>query len=176
LNPLRALAAAMLVVLARPVASQKKPPTGTYEFMLCHPTCNDSSSIVGRGVFVIVDGQVDRFLRGISLRDVPEVGWRGEPNACFRVSAKSHIEGREYYPSIIPVGLTAVTEAGEDFSMRLYASPDAFFSLVFQVDSAGNVSGQGRQNDWNRRGPVEFSVMSGHRVGAPDPPVCFKKP
>jgi len=160
-----------------PATSQNpKPPTGTYEFTLCHPSCGDATTIVGRGVFVIVEGDIRELLEGISLRRVPELGSQGEPNACFWVLADREIGGREYYPSIIPVGLTTVTGTGNDFSMRLYASPDAFFSIVLTFDTAGNVRGQGRQNDWNRIGPVKFTVMSGRRTGAPDPPSCFKKP
>jgi len=166
---------AFFLVLAPPARSQaRRAPSGTYAFILCHPSCGDSTYRVGRGVFVVVEGDIRRLLRGIPLDSVPDVGlWRNPPNACFRVSADSEIGGREYYPSIIPVGLSAVTEAGQDFSLELYASPDAFFSVIVHFDSTGRVSGQGRQNDWNGRGPVEFSVMSGHREGPPDPRACF---
>jgi len=174
IRPSVVLTTSLLVLVAGEAPGQaRKPPPGTYEFTLCHPTCRDSSSHVGRGVFVVVDGDIRQLLTDIPLDSVEEVGWRSPPNACFRVSADSEIGGREYYPSIIPIALSAVTEAGRDFSLRLYASPDAFFSLILRFDDTGRVSGQGRQNDWNGQGRVEFSVMSGHRKGPPDPRVCF---
>jgi hypothetical protein len=67
-----------------------------------------------------------------------------------------------------------VTQAGRDFSLSLYASPDAFFSVLLRFDSLGNVSGQGRQSDWDGRGPPNFTVMAGHRRGAPDPSNCTR--
>jgi hypothetical protein len=74
------------------------------------------------------------------------------------------------------MALSAVAEAGDDdFSLQLYASPDAFFEVILRFVGKGRVTGQGRQNDWNGRGPVEFSVMTGQRIGPPDPRVCFTR-
>jgi hypothetical protein len=124
----------------------------------------------------VVDGDIRKGLSEVPLDSVENVSWGHVPNACFRVSADSVIRGREYYPSIIPVALSAVTEAGDDdFSLQLYASPDAFFSVILRFMGRGRVTGQGRQNDWNGRGPVEFSVMTGQRTGPPDPRVCFTR-
>ena len=150
----------------------RTPPSGTYQFILCHPACTDPTHQVGHGVFVVADGDIRELAAG--LDSLPDVSRRTRPNACFRVLANDQIGDREYYPSIIPVGLSSVLQAGEEFSIRLYASPDAFFSVILRFDSSGAVTGQGRQNDWNGRGPVEFSVLAGRRTGDPDPQECFK--
>ena len=168
----------VLFVLTRAPAfgQSRRPPPGTYEFVLCHPACRDSTSQVGRGVFVVVDGDIRKGLSGVPLDSVENLshGHLPTPNACFRVSADSMIGGREYYPSIIPVALSAVAGADDgNFSLQLYASPDAFFEMTLRFVGRGQVTGQGRQNDYNGHGPVEFSVMKGQRIGPPDPRVCF---
>jgi len=165
-----------LLLTAPALGQSRRPPPGTYEFVLCNRACRDSTTRVGAGVFVVVDGDIRKALSGVPLDSIENVAWGSVPNACFRVSADSVIGGREYYPSIIPVGLTAATEADDDaFSLRLYASPDASFSVILRFVGRGRVTGQGRQNDWNGRGPVEFSVMTGQRTGPPDPRVCFPR-
>jgi len=120
-----------LLLTAPALGQSRRPPPGTYEFVLCNRACRDSTTRVGAGVFVVVDGDIRKALSGVPLDSIENVAWGSVPNACFRVSADSVIGGREYYPSIIPVGLTAATEADDDaFSLRLYASPDASDSAL----------------------------------------------
>jgi len=173
----------LFVLITAPALGQsRRPPPGTYEFVLCHPDCRDSTSRVGGGLFVVVDGDIRKALSGVPLDSVDNVGGN-VPNACFRVSADSTIGGREYYPSIRHVGLSAVREDGDDdredsdadFSLQLYHSPDASFEVTLRFVGRGRVTGQGRQYDWNGRGPVEFSVMTAQRTGPPDPRVCFTR-
>jgi len=124
---------------------------------------------------VVVDGDIRKALSGVPLDSVDNVGGN-VPNACFRVSADSTIGGREYYPSIRHVGLSAVREDSDaDFSVQLYHSPDASFEVTLRFVGRGRVTGQGRQQDWNGRGPVKFSVMTAQRTGPPDPGVCFTR-
>ena len=164
------------LLTAPALGESRRPPAGTYEFILCHPDCRDSTTRVGAGVFVVVDGDIRKALSGVPLDSVDNVGGRNAPNACFRVSADSVIGGREYYPSIRHVGLSAVTEDGDDaFSLQLYHSPDASFEVILRFVGRGRVTGQGNQYDWNGRGPVEFSLMTGQRTGPPDPRVCFTR-
>ena len=168
-----AVAAAILSLLPSCATAQEAPP-GTYDFVLCHPSCSDSSSRIGSGVFVIVHGDIRRsFTRNI-LATLGSVTSAREPNACFRVSALRHVGNREYYPGIIPMALSSVAKAGRAFSLGLYASPDAFFSVILDFDSTGGVTGQGLQNDWDGRGPPELSVLSARRRGGPEPHACIE--
>ena len=168
-SPVHAFAVAALSAhAAQPQAAA--PPVGTYEFVLCHPTCADSAETVGRGVLVIVDRDILPLLSS-QPRDV--LGFRGTPNACFRVSAQSSIKGREYYPSIIPAAATRVAPVDSGrFTVQLYQSPDAFFSVILRFDSSGAVLGQGRQHDFDGRGPPDFTRLAGRRVGPAKPDRC----
>jgi hypothetical protein len=162
---------------------------GTYTFTLCHPSCDDSSAVVGRGILVIVEDSIilpfepavvqriyDRsaFIR-LRVERRPPARPDGQPlNACFRVTAQRRIGDREYYPGAIPEALTALVPGeGRSFTVILYGSADASFHVTIDFDSASRFSGIGIQHDWDRRGPPEFGTIAGHRVGPPDPARCF---
>ena len=87
----------LFVLITAPALGQsRRPPPGTYEFVLCHPDCRDSASCVGAGLFVVVDGDIRKALSGVPLDSVDNVGGN-VPNACFRVLSALESGPRESY-------------------------------------------------------------------------------
>jgi hypothetical protein len=92
-------------------------------------------------------------------------------NACFRVTAQRQVAGREYYPGIIPAGLTRVRTTGAAVEIALYRSPDGDFSVVVRRATSNEFVGSARQTDWNGQA-WEAGEVQGRRGGMPDASRC----
>jgi hypothetical protein len=176
---LRRTAILLIVGCPAAIAAQKAAlPEGTYSLTFCYPTCRDSSSVVGTGSFVYVNGDIrNRMPRRLAKSlggdlNFLLLGSDAPPNACFRASAQRTVAGQEYYVGIIRASLTRVTTlANDSVSIGLYASPDAFFHAVVSVDSQGVLEGIGRQRNWDGS-KAPLSHVTGRRTGEPDPAQC----
>lgn len=163
---------------------------GTYRFALCYPACHDSSTVVGTGMLVIAPDSIIIPLDSVAANATYERSIfilrryghrssarppRGRANACFSVTAKKKIGDREYYPSIMPEGLTVLGRSNDGrFIVMLYGSPDASFHTLIRFDTPGTFVGVGIQHDWNDGGsPGWLGTVEGRRTGPPDPRYCF---
>jgi hypothetical protein len=162
--------------------TERRLPEGTYTLKFCYPSCEDSTSVVGTGTLVYVDGDIrHRMTRALADSLGGDVnflllGRKARPNACFQVSAQRTVAGQEYYVGIIRASLTVVRALPNDsVSIGIYASPDAFFDAVVSTDSSGVLDGVGHQSNWDgSKAPV--TRVTGRRTGPPDPRECVPGP
>jgi hypothetical protein len=178
----RLLQSTMLVALgyagAGTAQTERRLPEGTYTLKFCYPSCEDSTSVVGTGTLVLVDGDIrHRMTRALadSLRgdlNFLLFGRKAPPNACFHVSAQRTVAGQEYYVGIIRASLTIARALPNDsVGIGLYASPDAYFDAIVSIDSSGVLDGVGHQFNWDgSKAPV--TRLTGRRTGPPDPREC----
>lgn len=119
-------------------ATGQIPEPGTYRVWLCADECapTDSARAIGAATVVIVDEQaaaaepVQSALG--SLRAVEDRGTDDETaNVCFHVDRRApDVGGEELFFGIRPRGRTRWRHvAGEGFSLPVYRSPDAGYTL-----------------------------------------------
>lgn len=168
----------MLLATLGPAAelpAQVRP--GTYTLALCREACSpgDTTDLLAEGTIVLLSDPADPEDFPPELTSSREwnllLRGEGDPNACFRVWRRvGYVDGREFYPGIIPWAATVWSEAGGTWRMRIYRSPDAFFTLVGEA-VGDTIRGAGVPRSYYGADPAPAAFLA-IRTGDPDPGAC----
>ena len=176
------LATFSLVVMSAPEAvSGQTPAPGTYRVWLCAEVCtlSDSSNAIAVATVVIVSdlAAADESTRSL-FAGVPALGLTRDTtatdNACFSVSRREpRVGSEELFFGIQPNARTRWQHAaGYGFSMRVYRSPDAGYSLKW-TEAGALANGEGWSYGWAANTPSHRNAyFVASRSGEPDITQC----
>lgn len=181
MSPARVVVISLISVSAPLRATAQAPDPGTYRVWLCAAECalSDSARAIGVATVVIVGERAaaaepaQSALR--SLRAVEDLRTDGATaNVCFVVERRApDISGEELFFGIRPRGRTRWRyTAGEGFSLPVYRSPDAGYTLRWAA-SGPVTRGEGWSYGWSgttRDHRNAFFVA--RRLGEPDVILC----
>ena len=175
------LATLSLAILSAPAATVAQTPApGTYRIWLCTEVCtpSDSSRAVGVATVVIVsdDAAAEEPVRSVfaglrAIRRTSETA--ATDNVCFSIVAEQRVGKEELYFGIQPRGRTRWHYSANDgFSLRVYLSPDAGYSLRW-VEPGPLVRGGGWSFGWAVNTPDHRNAyFAARRIGEPDITQC----
>ena len=176
------LALLSLLFLPLRLHAQAAPVAGTYAVWLCKDACTvaDTARAAVMGYLVLADGTLamDSIADDVraSLLDESEIlRWSSKdgvsaPNACFAFTRGT--QSRALLAGIIPAALTRWEHRGDTIQVRLYASPDAAYTLRAMVRD-GTLLGAGRESGYiGRAFDEKTGPVHGIRVGPPDARRC----
>ena len=162
-------------------AAAQAPEPGTYRLWLCAEVCTpaDSARAIGVATVVIVDDvtAANEPVRSVlsRMRPVrPTNDSSAVDNACFSVSRRERQVGsEELYFGIRPKGTTRWQYSANDgFSMRVYLSPDAGYSLRW-AEPGALTHGEGWSYGWTSDAPYHRNAyFAAMRIGEPDVTQC----
>ena len=178
--PRLATCTVLIAGLAATVSAQTPAP-GTYRIWLCVTECTpaDSSRAIGSATIIIVEDSValtDGARAALSefraIRRTNESS--GPANVCVRVTQRERQVGtEELFFGIEPRVATRWTfTAGEGFSLRVYLSPDAGYTLRW-TDPGALTRGEGWSFGWQSGTPSHRNAhFAAIQVGPPDLARC----
>lgn len=168
-------------VSAPAAAVAQAPAPGTYRVWLCAEVCtpSDSSRAIGVATVVIVSDRAaaEESVRSVfaGLRAIERTSATGATdNVCFSVSRREpRVGSEELYFGIQPKGRTRWHYvATEGFSMRVYLSPDAGYSLRW-AEPGALARGEGWSFGWAGDTPYHRNAyFAARRTGEPDITQC----
>ena len=185
-TPVAPVLFALALLLATPIRGQQNAPDGTYDVWICKESCEmpyDSSAVVS-GQFILSD-TINRATIPEDVRDYLRkygllIRQKGGMNACFILERHTRFAGT--FAGIVPVALTRweAYQAAEDdtldadFSITLYASPDAFSTFFFNVEGPV-LDGVGRSSGFiGEPFAGHDGYLVGRRIGAADLNRCWQ--
>ena len=146
-----------LTLLLVPIRADTQTLTpGTYRVWLCASACGvaDSSRAIGSAMLVILDDSTAATdVARTALNALPpmlrNLATTPRANACFRVlSATARVGDEELFFGIQPIGATRWQhDPTEGFSLRVYASPDAGYTLRWKTGGP-LMAGEGWSYGW----------------------------
>jgi hypothetical protein len=168
------LSLALSLGAAHALAAQKVD--GSYRLAVCSGACSlqDSASHIARGYLVLFTDSLPTSFTARTDRRRPAVLLLGRaaPNACFSISASQrYVDGREFYPGIIPRGETAWQTDDEGLHVRIYGSPDASYDLRGSI-VGDKYEGVGIQRGCCGTGVHPFGKFVAIRIGPADSDYC----
>jgi hypothetical protein len=168
-------------VSAPAAAVAQAPAPGTYRVWLCAEACtpSDSSRAIGVATVVIVSDRAaaEESVRSVfaGLRAIGRTRDTGATdNVCFSVSRREpRVGSEELYFGLEPKGRTRWQYAATDgFSMRVYLSPDAGYSLRW-AEPGPLARGEGWSFGWAGDTPYHRNAyFAARRTGEPDITQC----
>ena len=168
-------------------STAQSPEPGTYRIWMCAAPCTsaDSAKAVATATVVILDDSTAAAdpVRAALATLPPLAHWaRPNPaaavnNACFRVTQRERKVGtEELFFGITPNAVTRWQSTAEGYSMLVYRSPDANYTLRWTAPGA-LTSGEGWSSGPGPNGPFggrehRNAYFAATRLGPPDPARC----
>lgn len=164
------------LLVSSPLSAQV--PDGTYSFVIFGESPVDTVAVgrfavsrVGFDLGAWPEPLLERVLRR-SLWLMPDHA--SAPTVCFGFSSSRRaVGGREFYPGIIPHGLSVATFVADTMKIPVFQSIDAGAYLAAR-DEAGEVRGLLHQSDSDDEtsAPLEWLPFRAQRVGEADDRSC----
>lgn len=152
---------------------------GTYRFVICEEECTSTDtagSLASGEIVLFADSTLDSAIPDEVLANLRRQSFwlltrDSSSNACFRVPHRmASVGGHELFAGIIREGLTRWEMQAGEIMIRLYQSPDGFFT-VFGTLEGGGIRGRGEQAHGLDPKPPDRAFLA-ERIGPPDPVRC----